>query len=229
MKNLIASLRYINRVRAAVPAIGAAAFLVSTALFAPSVVQAAERLIKITTLEPGTERDGTCDPPVQRGEPLVPLPPELDGLAGYTQECEEGAGSGAPGSGREDLWELETNRFLPGTSIVNKGEVVTLEFHGIRGKTHNTQIFRPGYEIVIRPDGLQGVSGIGADNCIFTDTGAAVPANPNNMQGCFFPIPRGDITRVTLVADQHGAWLIHCHTHGTAMQADLIVLKSASP
>ena len=160
---------------------------------------------------------------------MVLLPPELEGLRGYTQECTEGAGSGVPGSGREDLWELATNRFLPGTIVVNRGDVVTLEFHGIRGRTHNTQIFRPGYEMVIRPDGLEGVSGIGVDNCIYTDTGLPVPSNPGNGQPCFFPIPRGEVIRVTLDADEHGAWLIHCHTHGTAMQADLIVLKSANP
>ncbi len=76
---------------------------------------------------------------------------------------------------------------------------------------------------------MERISGIGADNCTFTDTGGPTGINPGNGQPCFFPIPRGDVVRVTLPVDEHGAWLVHCHTHGTAMQIDLIVLKSASP
>jgi len=104
-----------------------AAFFVSIALFGTSVVQAADRLIKITTLEPETERDGTCDPPTLGGAPLELLPPELEGLRGYTQECTPGAGSGDPGSDRADLWELGTNRFLPSTIVVNNHDMVTLD------------------------------------------------------------------------------------------------------
>ena len=224
MKTLYALLKYIMLSRAAVPTIGIAAF-VALALIVPSVVQATDRLIKITTLEPETERDGTCDPPtLEGGIPLALLPPELIGLRGYTQGCEEGMGSGAEGDG-DDLWEFATNRWSIGTATVNKGDKVTLEFHGIRGRTHTTQIFRPGYEIVIRDDGLQGVSGPGAGRCKFTDTGLQVPETPAG-QKCFFAIPRGEVVRVSLNANKVGAWLIHCHTHGTSMNADLIVVDN---
>ena len=225
MKTLFALLKYIKLSRAAVPTIGIAAF-VALVLIVPSVVQATDRLIKITTLEPETERDGTCFPPTlassSGGIPLALLPPELLGLRGYTQGCEEGMGSGAEGDG-DDLWEFATNRWSIGTATVNKGDMVTLEFHGVRGRTHFTQIFRTGYEIVIRDDGLEGVSGKGARGCRYTDTGDRVPDGPDG-QKCFFAIPRGEVVRVSFRTDRVGAWLIHCHTHGTSMNADLIVV-----
>lgn len=225
-KNLIASLRYINRVRVAVPAIGIAAF-VALAFIVPSVVHAKDRLIKITTLEPETTRGGVCGDP---NDPMnlptfAPLPPELAGLRGYTQECTPDDPDDPTGPGE---WELATNRWHPNTIVVNRGDVVTLEFYGVRGRDHSVQVFRPGYAIVIRPDGLQGVSGTGDSSCIFTDTGLPTAVGPNG-QPCFFVTPRGELTRVTLVADRAGDWLIHCHTHGTAMQADLIVLNPSNP
>ncbi len=97
MNTLSASLKRIKLTRVVVPAMVITAVLAILAMLqlsVPSVVQAADRLIKITTLEPGTEREGTCEPPVQRGEPVDhPLPPELANLEGYTQECEENAGN----------------------------------------------------------------------------------------------------------------------------------------
>ena len=196
-------------------------------LSVPMAAQAGERLIKITTLEPETIRSGDCgDPndPVNFPPEFAFIPAELGGVGGsgegqrgYTQECtpDDPADPFGPGE-----WELATNRWLPGTIVVNKGDVVTLEIFGIRGRDHDTQLFRPGYEIVIRPDGLEGVSGIGADNCI-GDT----MIGPNG-QPCFFTSPRGEVTKITFTADEKGAWVLHCHTHGTAMNLDIIVVPT---
>lgn len=224
MKTLFASLKHIKLSRAAVPAMGIVAF-VALALIVPSVAQATDRLIKITTLEPETIRTGNCGDPNDPNNPpeFAPLPPELAGLRGYTQECTPDDPNDPTGPGE---WEIATNRWHPNTIVVNRKDAVTLEFYGVRGRDHFVQVFRPGYEIVIRDDGLQGVSGVGHPNCVFTDTGDPVP--PSGAGECSFLTPRGEVTRVTLTVDKAGDWLIHCHTHGTAMQADLIVLKPPS-
>ena len=210
--------------RVAVPTMVIAAFF-AMALSAPVVVQATDRLIKITMLEPETLRGGDCgnpDDPITNPPEFGPLPPELIGHRGYTQECTPDDPENDPFG--EGTWEIATNRWLPGTVVVNMGDRVTLEFFGVRGRDHITQVFRPGYDIVIRPDSLEGVSGKGYPNCVFTDTGLPVPLGPNGQQ-CFFVIPKGEIMRVSLKAKE-GAGHIHCHTHGTSMNADLIALDN---
>ncbi len=107
--------------------------------------------------------------------------------------------------------------------VVHRFDEVTLEFYGIRGRDHINQVFQPGYEIILDPDnGRQRPKGIGYQNCFFTDTGEPIP-------DCRFTAPRGAVTRVTLVVDSPGVALLHCHTHGTSMNADLIILPHPAP
>ena len=174
--------------------------------------------------KPGTRHRTVTPGPVPDGNPLEPLPPELASQRGYTQDCTEGTGD-------PDSWELATNRFLPSTIVVNRGDVVTLEIFGIRGRDHSIQVFRAGYEIIIDANGTERVSGTPYDNCFLTDTGeplSGLPV-PGPNGACFFVAKRGEVTRVTLETNRRGRSLIHCHTHGTAMQADLIVLNWRGP
>ena len=105
-----------------------------------------ERIIHMAAIEP--KRSTTVD--------KEPFPvAELPAGRGYGLKAPDEAGK----------WVVETYRYIPGTVVVNEGDMVTLEIVGINGKEHPFHIDEYGVKGVVK---------------------------------------RGEVTRVTFLADKPG-------------------------
>ncbi len=191
-------------------------------VWAPVISQAHDRTLKITTVEPETERAGICPGSDGQGgmlgdDPLHPLPVDLtinpatgESSRGYTQACtfdiDPGPAPFPPGPG---TWELATNRWLPGANVVRRGQEVVLEIYGVRGRDHRTRIFKQFSD--------DPADRVALDTCRDADTD--VP-----LENCAFVAKRGEVIRVAFVAEDAGTYVMHCQTHAPAMDMDIIVL-----
>lgn len=178
------------------------------------------RVFYVTTVEPETKREGTLDPPDWQGNDFTPIPDDPDRYppGAYIQEF-------TPNNGDDNVgdWKFARYAWSHTSMVVNARDVVTIEFYGVKGTNHLSQLFigtlgqlgeRPG------PAGLTPVN-----DCVVNDPSPPTDEASLDPANCRFSVGRGELTTVTFTAETSGAILLHCHTHGPTMNAYINVLR----
>lgn len=201
--------------------------LLTTALAVPMIVQAQSAAFYVTTIEPETERHGTQDPPTWEAMEFTPIPgddPDRYPPGGYIQgfTSKVRAPSHTPPA-NEGEWNAARYVWSPRSMVVTEGTEVTLEFYGVVGSVHRTQLFHGRLETLGQRPGPAGLSPL--SDCEISDNSDA-DDNVIDEARCLFNVNRFELTEVTFNAGQPGTILVHCHTHGPSMNAYITVLPN---
>lgn len=135
-------------------------------LAAPGNARAETRVFTIAAVEP--KGGATTD---KEAFPAKPMPAG----GGYVLKAPDQTGR----------WEVSAYVWMPSQIVVTQGDEVILDFIGVNGAAHPTEI-----------------KGLGKT----------------------FTLKRGEVTRVTFVADKAGVFPIECATHKPSMRAEIVVL-----
>jgi hypothetical protein len=177
------------------------------------------RVFYVTTLEPETVREGTLEPATWQGRSFEPIPDDAAyPPGGYIQRFTPNSSNASPGSSSANKgeWTFARYAWSQTSMIVNAGDCVGIEFYGVVGTKHNSQLFRGVLSTLgNRPsdEGLPPLTGCDIDD----------PSDPFDPAVCSFSVNRGELTTVYFDAGAPGNILLHCGTHGPTMNANITV------